>query len=149
MPTYLYVLLWIALDGDTRKVCGQHAVFNAYHYIIYNIIAKETDITQLQQAVKDVLNEYYATLGDLLIGSDLQQFARELCAKSIITPHGISNPSFDDIMRAFCAGIKLKRTRSKLENYCSTFVDILVNIGGPLKEAAEIINDEWRECLSQ
>ena len=115
------------------------------------IVAKEIDITQLQQAVKDVLNEYYATLADLLIGSDLQQFARELCAKSIITPHGISNPSFDNIMRAFCAGIKLKRTRSKLENYCSTFVhvDILVNIGGPLKEAAEIISDEWKKCLSQ
>ena len=96
-----------------------------------------------------MLNKYYPILADLLIESDLQQFARELCAKSIITSRGINNPSFDNIMKAFRAGIKLKRTRPKLKNYCSTFVDILVNIGGPLKEAAESISDEWKECLSQ
>ena len=96
-----------------------------------------------------MLKKYYAILADLLIESDLQQFARELCAKSIVTSRGINNPSFDNIMKAFCAGIKLKRTQPKLENYCSTFVDILVKLGGPLKEAGEIISDEWKKCLSQ
>ena len=99
--------------------------------------------------VEDVLKKYYGILADLLIGSDLQQFARELCAKSIITRHGIDDPSFDNIMRTFCAGIKLKESQSKLENYCSTFIDILVTIGGPLEEAGKVINDKWKECLSQ
>ena len=106
-------------------------------------------IAHLQQAVTDVLNKYNPTLSKLVRGEVVKQFAREMFAAKLIVDDQITKPSYDDIITTFKAAITFKRTRDKLSSYCSIFIAILKGLGGPLEDAAETIDDEWKEILKQ
>ena len=108
------------------------------------------NIVKLQQAVTDVLNKYSPTLSKLVRGEVLKQFAREMLAAKLIMDDQITNSSYDDIIvTQFKAAITFKKTRDKLSSYCSVFIAILKSLGGPLEDAAETIDDEWKEVLKQ
>ena len=99
-------------------------------------------------ALKLVLRKNHAILYDIF-QSSIVSISNELYAADIIT-HGVQmSPSYDAIIGQFEAGMKFKRTQRDLEEHCNKFITALTNVGGPVKDAALMIQQEWIDIVNR
>ena len=49
----------------------------------------------------------------------------------------------------FVNGMKIKRTQRELEEHCKKFITALTNVGGPVKDAALMIRQDWIDILKR
>ena len=81
----------------------------------------------------------------LSIGS----ISNELFQAGIITRAVQRSPTYDAIIDQFEAGIKFIGTQRDLEEDCNVFITALTNVGGPVKDAALMIQQEWIDIVKR
>ena len=72
----------------------------------------------------------------------------ELFQADIITRDVQRSPSYDTIIGQFMVGMDIKRTQKDLEEHCNKFITALTNVGGPVKAAALMIQQEWSKWIN-
>ena len=88
----------------------------------------------------DLRDVFQETIGDI---------SNELYAASIITRDVQRSPSYDAIISQFKAEMNIKCTWRDLEEHCKKFITALTNVGGPVKIAALMIQQEWIDIVNR
>ena len=73
--------------------------------------------------------------------------SNELLQAGIISRDVQRSPTYDAIIDQFVAGMKFKRTQRDLEEHCKKFITALTKVGGPVKDAALMIQQEWIDIV--
>ena len=73
----------------------------------------------------------------------------ELFQAGIITRNVQRSPSYDAIISQFANGMKIKRTQRDLEEHCKKFITALTDVGGPVKDAALMIQQDWIDIVKR
>ena len=58
-------------------------------------------------------------------------------------------PSYDVIISQFVGGTKFKHAQRDLEEHCKKFITALTNVGGPVKHAAVMIQQDWIDIVKR
>lgn len=96
--------------------------------------------------LKGALQKQSANLSRLL--SDcLRDVALEMYAKELITKSVYQNPTYISLINDFENGMVFKDI-SGLQNHCQLFLDSLSSQGGPVKSAAKVIAENWKNEIS-
>ena len=69
--------------------------------------------------------------------------ANQLLEVGIITCEVQESLTYDSIIGSFRSGMSFKSTQSDLEEYCVKFLKALSNVGGPVADAAVMIQEKW------
>ena len=75
--------------------------------------------------------------------------SNQLLQADIITSDVQKSPSYDAIINQFVSGMKFKRTQRNLEEHCKKFITALTNVGGPVKDAALMIQEDWIDIVKR
>ena len=110
---------------------------------------EKQDDRELCQRVRRILDRvlkiYYHRL---LIGdSTLGDFASKMFEKELISKP-VKSGSFDEIMADFQACWEFANLK-KLEEQCLDFLDILKDLGGPSRMAADVLERDWNENVEK
>ena len=98
--------------------------------------------------LKQVLTDNHVDLHDVFQES-IGSISNELLQAGIITRDVQMAPSYDAIINQFVNGMKFKRTQRDLEERCKKFITALINVGGPVKDAALMIQHEWIDIVNR
>lgn len=109
-----------------------------------DIVTKDSDINLVRKLIRKVLINNRAALIDLL-KSSLPGLAEELFAADLISSNSLKQPTFDDIISKFMAGMSFKTNLNELQEYLSDFLINLNKLGGSFAIASYILQDEWTE----
>ena len=97
------------------------------------------------KTVKATLRDHYSFLS-CATEFCLKSVSREFFSKGLISRDVRNSPSFDKIESEFVASLSLyKENMIKLEKKCRNFVHCLAKAGGPAKDAAIALAEDW-EC---
>ena len=77
----------------------------------------------------------------------LGAIANELLQIGIITRAVKKSVTYDKMIETFVSAMGLKCTMSDLEEHCVKFLKALSNVGGPVANAADVIQKEWIEAV--
>ena len=94
--------------------------------------------------LEKVLTDNRVSLNDIFQES-IGAISNELLQARIITRDVQRSPSYDTIISQFVGGMKCKRTLRDLEERCKKFITALTNVGGPVEDAAQMIQQDWIE----
>ena len=92
------------------------------------------------------MTDNYINLHDIFQES-IGDISHELLQVGIITRDVLRSPSYDKIISQFVRGMKFKRTLKGLEEHCNKFITALTNVGGPMKDAALMIQQDWIDIV--
>ena len=109
-----------------------------------DIVTKDSDINVVRKLIRKVLINNRAVLIDLL-KSSLPGLAEELFAADLISSNSLKQPTFDDIISKFMAGMSFKTNLNELQEYLSDFLINLNKLGGSFAIASYILQDECTE----
>ena len=98
--------------------------------------------------LKKVLNSMQADLHDIFQMS-IDSISNQLVQVDIITSDVQKSPSYDAIISQFVGGMKFISTQEELEDYCKVFITALANVGGPLRRAAQMLQQDWIEIVKK
>ena len=108
-----------------------------YHYFF---IGTKIDATKV---VKSTLRKHYSLLLDATEDC-LKSVTAEFFSKCLISREVRRSPSFDKIENEFVASLSFcKENMAELEEKCRDFVHCLAKAGGPAKEAAIALAEDW------
>jgi hypothetical protein len=104
----------------------------------------------LRQLIKDVLNENKEALMKIC-GDDGQKanVGYHMGKVGIIGAAEQLSPTCDGIITSFETGLLLKKNIPNIEDYCNRFIKGLANAGGPAKEAAGMLIEEWTSKIKK
>ena len=102
--------------------------------------AETVDITSYRRAVVDVFVSYYDKICNVLKGN-IEDFAGRAFAAHFIAS---LNMEFATIFEQFRTGFETCRSISEIQQRYKCFIDILLDIGGPV----EVVGKELEEKLS-
>ena len=77
----------------------------------------------------------------------LGAIANHLLQVGIITREVKKSATYDSMIDTFISAMGLKCTMSDLERHCVKFLKALSNVGGPVADAADVIQEEWIEAV--
>ena len=111
--------------------------------IYSNVIIKlSSAVDEIIRKLKQVLVANHVALHDIFQES-IGSISNELLQVDIITRDVFKSPSYDAIIGQFEAGMDIARTWRDLNEHCKKFITALTNVGGPVKDAALMIQQEW------
>ena len=93
--------------------------------------------------MKGELTKMWVTLADIL-EDEIDRFANMLYEKDIIAKGARDKKEYNVMMDAFINSMAALDTIEKIENHCSTLLDILSDIGGAAKTTGANLRKSWR-----
>ena len=102
----------------------------------------------LTPKLEKALTESYVILHGIFQES-IGAISNELLQARIITRDVQRSPSYDAIISQFVGGVKCKRTQRDLEEHCKKFITALTNVGGPVEDAALMIQEDWIDIVKR
>ena len=109
---------------------------------------RDEDLKQIKQAVKNVITSCYATLYSTVSGC-LPDFAKEMLQAQLITHYVMRSEHFGNIMQDYTAGIECICSYTDLVNYCLKLLDVLRDLGGLVKLAADVLQKKWNDVMKR
>ena len=100
---------------------------------------EETTVKSLRRVLESTLDSRYAALSQLVQCGCLTSFANEMFSVTLISGEVKKHPEFDKIVGEFKAKILFIDTQCKLEEHCYKLLMVLKKLGGPLIEAANVL----------
>ena len=100
----------------------------------------ENNIKLLRKTISSVIRSKRADLRQALKGT-MSEFTDEMVAAGLVNDGVLESKDFEIIVNDFLAGLKFVDDLSKLEQQWNTFINILENLGGPSKRAAQQLDD--------
>ena len=98
--------------------------------------------------LEQVLTTHHADLHTAFQES-IGDISNELLQVGIITRNVQRSPSYNAIVTQFIGGLKFKHTLRDLEERCMKFITALTNVCGPVRDAAEMLQQEWTDEVKQ
>ena len=92
------------------------------------------------------MTDHQVALHDVFQGS-IVSISNGLLQAGIITHDVLKSPSYNTIIDQFVAGMNFIDTQKDLVEHCKKFITALTNVGGPVKAAALMIQQEWTDIL--
>ena len=89
-----------------------------------------------RQAITNVLDENFAKLSSVLNGC-MKSFAEKAFSAKLINEEVRKRENFSDIIDAFKAGLDWKNDVQAMWMHCVSFLEILNDLGGPVKCAGD------------
>ena len=102
----------------------------------------DIDIDGAKRKLKEVLTKHQVDLTEAFQYSCLA-IANQLLEVGIITREVQESPTYNTMIGSFRSGMSFKRTLSDIEEHCVKFLKALSNVGGPVADAAVMIQEEW------
>ena len=106
------------------------------------------EVEGVKKIIQDVLTKCYSALDGLLKAS-IKSFAADMYSHSLISEPTKDTANFNDMMREFKSGMDFKRDGQKLVKHCDLFLQSLDKQGGPHKDAASSIAEEWTDNINK
>ena len=110
---------------------------------IFSVIVKPPDLSQLRRTLKGELTKIWSTLSDNL-EDEIDRFAKRLYEKEIIGKGARDKKEYNTMMDAFISSMAVFDTIEKIEDHCSTLLDILADIGGAAKITGANLRKSWK-----
>ena len=104
-------------------------------------------VEEVRKIIQDILTKRYSALDDLLKAS-IKSFAVDMYSHGLISETTKDTANFNDMMREFKSGMDFIRDH-KLVKHCQLFLQSLAKQGGPLKDAASSIAEEWTDNINK
>ncbi|XP_019857860.1 PREDICTED: uncharacterized protein LOC109586131 [Amphimedon queenslandica] len=104
------------------------------------------DVKDVCKKLKKVLINHHVVLSEIFQYS-LVSIANELLQVGIITREVQKTSTYDSMVGSFTSGLSLYHNHSELEEHCIRFLKALSNVGGPVNQAAYMIQKEWAKAL--
>ena len=92
------------------------------------------------------MTTHHADLSEVLQYS-LGSIANELLQVGIITHEVQKSATYNSMIGSFASAMSLKCTTSDLEKHCVKFLKALSKVGGPVADAADMIQAKWIEAV--
>ena len=108
---------------------------------------EQEKIRSLRRVLESTLDSRDAALGQLVQCGCLRSFANEMFSATLISGEVKKQPEFDKIMGEFKAKMLFIDTQCKLEEHCYKLVMVLKTLGGPLIEAANVLEQSWVDAV--
>ena len=108
----------------------------------FSVVVKPPDLNQLRRTLKGELTKVWARLADIL-EDEIDRFANRLYEKDIIAKGARDKKEYNIMMDAFVSSMAVLDTIEKMENHCSTLLDILSDIGGAAKTTGANLRKSW------
>ena len=105
-------------------------------------------VNEVKKIIQDVLTKYYAALDGLLKAS-IKSFAVDMYSCGLLSEPTKDAANFNDVIREFKSGMGFIRDGQKLVKHCQLFLQSLNKQGGPHKQAARSIAEEWTENINK
>ena len=105
-------------------------------------------VEEVKKIIQDVLTKRYSALDGLLKAS-MKSFAVDMYSHGLISEPTKDVANFNDMMREFKSGMDFKRDGQKLVKHCELFLQSLDKQGGPHKQAAHSIAEEWADNINK
>ena len=106
------------------------------------------EVKEVKKIIQDVLTKSHADLDGLLKAS-IKSFAVDMYSHGLITESTKDAANFNDMMREFKSAMGFIRDGQKLVKHCRLFLQSLNKQGGPLKDAASSIAEEWTDNINK
>lgn len=105
----------------------------------------QNQLKQLQRAIKDTVNDNYATTFDTVKKKQtLNNLAIKLFQAGLINAAIADEPDYGGIMGDFTATIPLLTTVGDIEDHCRKFVVALEELGGAAQVRGKSFREEFR-----
>ena len=114
-----------------------------FRNVSFSVVVKSPDLNQLRRTLKGELTKMWSTLADIL-EDEIDRFANRLYEKDIIAKGARDKKEYNVMMDAFISSMAALDTTEKIENHCSTLLDILSDIGGAAKTTGANLRKSWR-----
>ena len=108
---------------------------------------EQEKIKSLRRVLESTLDSRDADLSKLLQCACLRSFANEMFSVTLISGEVKKQPEFDKIMGEFKAKMLFIDTQSKLEEHCYKLLMVLKKLGGPLVDAAKVLEKSWVDAV--
>ena len=79
----------------------------------------------------------------------MEGIKNEMFQEGIISVDVQRNPKPDSILNSYMAGIGLRDTQSELEDYCKTFLKVLIRMKGSFEFIAKKLEREWLKAAQE
>ena len=86
---------------------------------------------------------------DDLLKASLKSFAADMYSHGLISEKTKDTANFNDMMREFKSGMNFIRDGKKLVKHCQLFLQSLVKQGGPYRNAASCLAEEWTANIKE
>ena len=114
-----------------------------FRNVSFSVVVKSPDLSQLRRTLKGELTKMWVTLADIL-EDEIDRFANRLYEKDIIAKGARDKKEYNVMMDVFISSMAVLDTIKKIENHCSTLLDILSDIGGAAKTSGANLRKSWR-----
>ena len=104
-------------------------------------------VRSLRRILESTLDSKDADLSQLVQCGCLRSFANEMFSATLISGEVKKQPDFDKIVGEFKAKMLFIDTQSKLEEHCYKLLMVLKKLGGPLIEAANVLEQLWVDTV--
>ena len=108
---------------------------------------EEATVKSLRRILESTLDSRYAALSQLVQCGCLKSFANEMFSATLISGEVKKQPEFDKIVGEFKAKMLFIDTQSKLEEHCYKLLMVLKKLGGPLVDAAKVLEKSWVDAV--
>ena len=105
-------------------------------------------VKEVRKIIQDVLTKCYSALDGLLKAS-IKSFATDMYSHGLISGPTKDATNFNDMMREFVSGMSFIHDGQKLVKHCQLLLQSLVEQGGPHKQAANSIAEEWTDNIKE
>ena len=103
------------------------------------------DCAELAHKVTSILLRYNTKLEGFLKQKRLKKFATCLHSANVITDDLHDKPVYTEIWEQFTSYLACLGEKQEFEKHCRAFLYALQAVGGPMKDVADQITDEWKE----
>ena len=105
-------------------------------------------VNKVKKIIQDVLTKCHADLDGLLKAS-IKSFAVDMYSHDLISVPTKDAANFNDMIREFKSGMGFIHDGQKLVEHCQLFLQSLAKQGGPHKQAARSIAEEWTDNINK
>ena len=106
------------------------------------------EVDKIKKILQDVLTKRHAALDGLLKAS-IKSIATDMYSHGLISVPTRDAAKFEDMMREFTSGMDFIRDDHNLVKHCRLFLQSLGKQGGPHKQAASSIAEEWTANIKE
>ena len=106
------------------------------------------EVEEVKKIIQDVLTKRYSALDGLLKAS-IKSFAVDMYSHGLICGPTKDVANFNDMIREFKSGMGFICDGQKLVEHCQLFLQSLNKQGGPHKQTASSIAEEWTDNINK
>ena len=107
------------------------------------------DVEKASKITKEILKKHFASLGDLLHRDPLEKVIQRMYAENLVSESVNSSPDYKNMMSEYNVLLDICSDVSEFTEYCTKFIRILSDQGGPLLKISNRIAADWTKEIAK